>query len=384
MDYNSLLLQPAAQPSISYFFHIFFCLLELDRFHLKGCFFIMMKQAFKMTIACYIRFIVLQSIILFMISSAPVASLSSLTTSSKNLHAAVLVPGFLTGADEFQTLCDALTKRGLPTVAVPMPNWHWLPCLGGRSSRPILERIDFTVQHLLANDGDISKIPKYEYTLLDLWKDFRTNPGGVFEVGGSSKVDEYPVVEPHGRFPLPDPELIAGKKLVLIGHSAGGWISRIYLSDRDYGGKIYHGSDHVHSLVTLGTPHVSAPSAAFEGIQWCNQEVPNVPALAVGGTGFKGDSWGALTQGAYNFCCPDGTDGTSYDGDGMTPLFSSLGMNGAEQMVVEGVGHFHWSDVFGGGLVAPELTKDHKEGRPWYGSEEIVDQWVSWVLKQSS
>lgn len=68
----------------------------------------------------------------------------------------------------------------------------------------------------------------------------------------------------------------------------------------------------------------------------------------------------------------------------MTPLFSSLGMKGAEQMVVQGVGHFHWSDVFGGNLVAPELTKDHKEGRPWYGSEEIVDQWVSWVLKQLS
>ena len=41
-----------------------------------------------------------------------------------------------------------------------------------------------------------------------------------------------------------------------------------------------------------------------------------VRALAVGGTGYKGDSSGDLTQGAYSFCCPYGTDGTQYDGDG--------------------------------------------------------------------
>ena len=48
---------------------------------------------------------------------------------SDNLQAAVLVPGFLTGADEFRDLCETLTKSGLPTVAVPMPNWHWIACL---------------------------------------------------------------------------------------------------------------------------------------------------------------------------------------------------------------------------------------------------------------
>ena len=48
---------------------------------------------------------------------------------SDNIQAAVLVPGFLTGADEFKGLCETLTKGGLPTVAVPMPNWHWIACL---------------------------------------------------------------------------------------------------------------------------------------------------------------------------------------------------------------------------------------------------------------
>ena len=151
----------------------------------------------------------------------------------ENVAAAVVVPGFLTGADEFSELCATLTARGIPTVAVPMPNWHWLPCLGGRSARPILERIDFTVQHLVANlenadngNGDaveaIRNIPTYRYSLLDCWQDFRNNPGGALAVGGSAKVDDYPVVEPRGEFPLPedfrvDPDKTK-KKIALIGH----------------------------------------------------------------------------------------------------------------------------------------------------------------------
>ena len=153
----------------------------------------------------------------------------------ENVAAAVFVPGFLTGADEFEPLCDALTAKGIPTVAVPMPNWHWLPCLGGRSARPILERIDFTVRHLVANlettdngilsdkNNAILNIPRYDYSLLDCWKDFRENPGGVLKAGGAASVEEYPAVEPKGYFPQPN-GLRANnsdapkKKIALIGH----------------------------------------------------------------------------------------------------------------------------------------------------------------------
>jgi hypothetical protein len=318
------------------------------------------------------------------------ALISSSTTSSNNdktiqkLDAAVLVPGFLTGADEFKPMCEELTRQGLPTIAVPMPNWHWIPCLGGRSARPILERIDFTVKHVIANDGDITKIPNYSYTLQDLWTDFKTNPGGIFQVGGSSRVDEYAVVQPQGTFPLPNEQLLEGKKVALIGHSAGGWISRVYLSDQNYGGRIYGGSKYVHSLVTLGTPHVSALNAAFEGVAWLNNHPENitVPSLAVGGAGFMGSDWGPLTLSAYAFCCPDGSTGESYDGDGLTPLFSSIGMKGAEQMVIDGAAHFCWSDVFGGALVAPKLAKDYSDKGLWYGSPQIVEQWLGWIKDQ--
>lgn len=162
--------------------------------------------------------------------------------------------------------------------------------------------------------------------------------------------------------------------------SAGGWISRIYLSSREYGGRAYRGSDYIHSLVTLGTPHASAVGPAFEGVSWINQETVPVRSLSVAGTGFSGGEWGDLTRNSYSFCSPDGADGSLYDGDGVTPTFSALAMPGSEQMLLEDVSHFCWSDVFGGNIVSPELFEDHKEGRPWYGSDRVVSEWSSFIV----
>ena len=295
------------------------------------------------------------------------------------IKAAVLVPGFLTGAEEFRPLVDALTARGIPTVAVPMPNWHWIPCLGGRSLRPVLERLDYTVHHLAASGGDISNIPPFEYTWRDVYKDFRENPGGIYKVGGTDKVADFPFVEPQGKFLLPQNE--PQGRIALIGHSAGGWISRIYLSERAYGGRAYSGRDLVHSLITLGTPHASAQGFAFESVNWCNEEPDILPIrqLAVGGTGFDGGEWGAFTKGSYAFCCEKGSDGTSYDGDGVTPIHSALALRGAKQLMLEGVHHFCWSDVLGGSLIAPELTEHYKQGGRWYGTESVLDQWASFL-----
>ena len=255
----------------------------------------------------------------------------------------------------------------------------------------MLERIDFTVQHLAAVAGDLGDferttaegldksledalaksedeqkkqsdpqllIPNFSYNVADCYQDFRNNPGGVLQVGGSAEVDQYPLWNPKGSFPTaPEPQ----GRVALIGHSAGGWICRAYLSDRNYGGKSYNGKRFIHSLITLGSPHGNAPGAAFKGVEWVNSEVldssSGVRALAVAGAGYKGDSSGQLTQNAYSFCCPVGSDGSQYDGDGVTPIESALGMKEyithADTMVLDDVGHFPWSDVFGGETVAP-------------------------------
>ena len=109
----------------------------------------------------------------------------------------------------------------------------------------------------------------------------------------------------------------------------------------------------------------------------------NVRALAVGGTGYRGDSSGTMTKNSYAFCCPKGTDGSGYDGDGVTPIESALAMKQyvphADTLILDDVGHFCWSDVVGGEMLAPELTKFHREGRPWYGDKDIIEKWAGWL-----
>ena len=96
-----------------------------------------------------------------------------------------------------------------------------------------------------------------------------------------------------------------------------------------------------------------------------------------------GGSSGKLTHSSYGLCCDGHADGASCDGDGVTPIHSALAMKKyvphADTMVLEDVGHFCWSDVFGGAHVAPELTQWHKEGRPWYGDDQVVEKWAQWL-----
>lgn len=302
---------------------------------------------------------------------------------AKRVHAAVIVPGFLTGQGDFESLARTLTSKGIPTVVVPMPVWHWIPCVGGRSIRPILERIEYTVKHVSAAISSHSEIvvPPFKYTFLDCFLDFIDNPGGVYKVGGSDEVDEYPTdVSPRGTFPQPTTQPEA--KIALIGHSAGGFISRCYLSERPFGGKAYNGTKFVHSLVTLGTPHQNIPGFAFKAVEWANREPLPVRGLAVGATGSPGDVSGELTKNSYTFCT--GLDGSQFDGDGFTTTASALAMEGAhvEKLVLDGVTHYPWSDAgVWGHLLTPDLAKEHKAGKPWYGDEEIVDQWYNFLLK---
>lgn len=305
------------------------------------------------------------------------------TSHLPSLRSAVIVPGFLSAASDFSELAAALTAEGLPTTVVPLTLLDWLPMLGGRSVRPLLERIDHTVRHAAAG----VETPAFEYGLGDLWADFRSNPGGVFKVGGSDQPDEYARYEPRGsgsRVAAPPPV----GRVVLIGHSAGGFSSRIFLSDRAYGGsggRAYGGSELVHSLVTLGTPHAEGKGVPFATVAWANRETAlpsGVRCLAVAATGTPGDSSGELTRGAYSFCTPSGEGGELLDGDGVTTTESALAFRGAETMTLDGVTHYPFSAPGPvADLVAPELTKAFKEGKPWYGSDGVREKWSTWLLE---
>lgn len=302
---------------------------------------------------------------------------------SGDAQVAVIVPGLLYGADSYGPLCQEIAARGYRAVVVPMEWWHWIPCLGGRCMRPVLERIDFAVDYVLAY-GASAPVPMPSYNVWDFFSDFFSNPGGALKVGGSSDPDAYPSVEPAGEdFSAESRQRRLSKsaqaRVALVGHSAGGWISRIFLGGRGYAGRTYNGTNRVHSLVTLGSPHAPAPGVAFKALEWLERDgsslPPSVRCLAVGSKGIVAGEAADFTRNAYRFCGAKADDDAA-DGDGVTPLFSAHALEGADLLTLEGLTHASEYPAFG---PTAELSQRRSEGQPWYGSPTALEAWLTWL-----
>jgi triacylglycerol esterase/lipase EstA (alpha/beta hydrolase family) len=88
----------------------------------------------------------------------------------------VILPGYLESAIAYRQLEQLLQQSGFPAVIVPLRRRDWLPTLGGRPVTPILWKLDRTVKQTLQQHNTT--------------------------------------------------------QINLIGHSAGGWISRIYMGEK--------------------------------------------------------------------------------------------------------------------------------------------------------
>jgi triacylglycerol esterase/lipase EstA (alpha/beta hydrolase family) len=228
----------------------------------------------------------------------------------------VILPGYFESADVYLPLQQALTEIGTPTTTVPLQKRDWLPTLGGRSMIPILRQLDRTVNAALVNHH--------------------------------------------------------AQQINLIGHSAGGWISRIYLGEIPY---IIHGdvtSDtiglwnakpKIATLITLGTPHISGERWTRKNLNFVNDNYPDamypdIRYICVAGKSIYGakrlGQW--LAYSSYEMTCGNG----NVWGDGITPIVAAH-LAGAKNMIVEGVKH------------SPRTSGI------WYGSPEVRSQWVDYL-----
>jgi len=218
----------------------------------------------------------------------------------------VILPGYLAGARDYDDLAQTLTKMGFPTVIVPLRWWEWVPTVGGRSIAPILKQLDQAVKQICQ------------------------------------------------QFDTP--------KINLIGHSAGGWVARIYLGEVAYYDKVWHGQTSIAKLVTLGTPQRSLEPWTRRNLDFVNDNYPgafhpDVEYVCVAGKSVYGEKklgqW--LAYSSYELTC--GTGNTW--GDGITPI-EAAHLDGAKNLVIEKANH------------SPKSTL-------WYGSPEILPTWATYL-----
>jgi alpha-beta hydrolase superfamily lysophospholipase len=149
----------------------------------------------------------------------------------------------------------------------------------------------------------------------------------------------------------------------VVGHSSGGVMLRLLLGDEPFAGRVYGHRGRVQSLVTLGSPHQAIRATALR--QLVDQRYPGalfkqeLSYLAVAGA-IESEQLRPrarrLMARSYSAINNDPTS----RGDGLVPLSSAL-LAGAEPLVLEGVGHGGWF------------------AERWYGSAEVLPQWVPWL-----
>lgn len=224
----------------------------------------------------------------------------------------VILPGYLESAIAYRQLEQSLQQLGFPTLTVPLRRASWIPTLGGRPVTPILRQLDRTVKQILQQCN--------------------------------------------------------ANQINLIGHSAGGWISRIYLGEKPYLGRgesvpsLWEAHSLVATLITLGTPHVSQERWTRWNLDFVNDNYPgafykNLRYVCVAGKTIFGQrqrgSW--LAYSSYQLTCGQGNTW----GDGITPIVAAH-LDSAENLVIEGVRHSPRSGV-------------------WYGSLEPLQAWVQYL-----
>ena len=158
--------------------------------------------------------------------------------------------------------------------------------------------------------------------------------------------------------------LSASGQVTLVGHSSGGVMLRLYLSDEPFQARRYGGSERCNRLVTLGSPHQAiraTPLRAMVDRRFPGCHQPGVDYVAVAGTLDLSDSTASAfsrrsASGSYKSIVGD----AAVAGDGLVPVSSAL-LKDARPLVLNATAH--------GGLF----------GTPWYGSPERVLSWWRFV-----
>ena len=224
----------------------------------------------------------------------------------------LVLGGFLIGSEAYAPLVAALERlSGQPVVLVPVSRFDWLLTVVPLGWARLLDRVAVLAAELAARS-------------------------------------------PSGR-------------ITLVGHSSGGILLRLFLTEAPFMGRRYGGRRLANTLVMLGSPHTALKATAMRarvarelpGAFFASADPDPVRYVAVAGAIDLAEEAAQASASARRLA-PTAYRNSSGDpadrGDGLVPVASAL-LEGAEALVLEGVAH--------GGAFGPV----------WYGTPAVVERW---------
>ena len=268
---------------------------------------------------------------------------------------------------------------------VAKPRFLILPGFGNDAVdylNPLQRGLEYGFVNSLTSRGyevDVVPIQRYEWLKIllavfsgDFWAG-TCKPSGLFNF-------YFQAVDKSVR----DMNIRESQPIILVGHSAGGWLARGILGDGVWSSSTTPSSKLIAGLVTLGAPHLPPAAEAADmtrgALRYVDSSYPGAHLtrgiadslfyVTVAGTAVKGDRLAAegsiskFASGSYQQVTGAALDSEEVVGDGVVPL-SHAHLEGAEQITLEGCFHSIQSDK-------------------WYGGDSVIDCWLPQVLSAYS
>ena len=156
------------------------------------------------------------------------------------------------------------------------------------------------------------------------------------------------------------------KKIDLIGHSSGGIILRLYLSNEPFKETIFNGKSSTRNLITLGSPHQAIKATALR--RFVDEKYPgsffqNINYVSIGGeVEINSKQTSILTKLTAKVSYKSISGDKNESGDGLVPLSSSLLKNSQQ-------------------IILPDTVHGRIFGENWYGSNSKIREWwnqINW------
>ena len=207
------------------------------------------------------------------------------------------------------------------------------------------------------------------------------------------------------------------EKVLVIGHSAGGWLARAALSNGEWSGfdendasnSVVRTSDRVRCLVTMGAihkvPEDESTCVTRGALKYTDENYPGaflkdegINYVSIGGAAIVGDDSkdDKRTQQSPDDLKGSGDADDLYkvrgEGNSNRVAFTSYkAVAGTGNLIGDGVVPLEWTQLEGSKQIQlPDVVHSINEAGTtiptdrWYGSENIIDQWLPTVLEEAN